>query len=429
MAQVRGQTAMGRRILPEGRLRWVTALSLALFAVFALSVTINAWMRPIANWDMLPYAALALPEARGGDAAVVHARAYALVREHVTEAQWADLTAVGRYRVVQAHQPEAFVSMFPMYEVKGGFIGLVRAATALTDPVTAMRSFSLAAAIALFAAVAWTFWRLGALHLLALTLPVMSALGVVDQASLSGPDLISSALTVWAVALMLVSGQTRPPVAALCLLVAAVALRPDMLVATSGLPFALIAGALGARLIAGERLRPAAAQAVAEVGPWPWLSAVAGVGVYLAVKAGVDHPGWWAHFTFSFLEQKDSMAGPHPAFEWTAYLSALARVSLRLMRTETWPWIVAALALGALLWLRAPALPGIIWGLLVFVAGVMAARYLVFPLPDARVALPWVLGLTMILCAAATAERRHSLGARIAGARPSPSCSPASHGA
>ncbi len=387
--------ALGRRV--------VMALSVGLYLAFCGLVILNALARPIADWDMLAYTAVIVERQGETDPVRLHAKAYALVKASVTDAQWHELTTLGHYRMVQARDADAFVSMLPMYEVKGGYIRLVEAASRLIGPVAGMRMISFAAMLGLMGTLFWAFWRLGQLHLIGLMTPVMNTLRFPDLASIATPDPVVAFLATAAACLILVAGRTRPPAPALLLLVAAVLFRPDMLVATTGLPLALVAGCVLAAMLKGQSLSAACVHALRAVGPWPWAAALGGFAAYMLAKADVTHPGWFAHFWFSIHEQKDTMAGFQPAFDLKIYLSAVARATMRLLREQTWPWIMLSLMLCGLIWARLRDFGPVLLGLMIFVLGIWASRTLVFPLPDSRIAAPVVL--IAILIAVAFAAR------------------------
>ncbi len=378
------------------RLGSAGALSVAVFLLFALVTMVNAVSRPIANWDMLPYVASALQRNGLSDPVEIHRQSYAAVRAKVSEGQWADLTANGRYRTVQATDPHAFVSMLPMYQVKGGYVTLVAATAPIADPVSSMRAMSLIAAAATLAGILYAFHGLGALRLVGLTAPALSMLDFQDQASMCSPDVLATAMAVWAAAVIAV--RERASWLPVALLVGSVLLRPDMLVATTGLAPAMAAGAFLVALARGLPLMRALPGSLRETGLAAWAAGPLGVAAYALAKAGVSHPGWWPHFWFSFLEQRDTMAGFAPAFDLTTYVTGLGRVFMRTMRDEAWPWLMMALAVGSLLWVRARDVAPVLAGLALFALGVIAARAFAFPLPDARVATPWVL-ITIIVAA------------------------------
>ncbi len=383
-------------------------MSVAIYTLFCVIVLVSAMARPVANWDALAYVGAVVKFQGETRASVIHEKAYDAVRRAVAPEDMRDLTEAGHYRRVQARNADAFVSMLPMYEVKGGYIALVSALSRLADPISVMRGLSLISTIAMLIAVAVVFHRLGALTLLGLSVPILSALQIRDLATLCTPDAMAAALFVWAAALIIIRGTLRPPPAALGLLVAAVALRPDLVVATAGLPVALVVGSAFVALRDGATVRAAFLEGVHASGLGPWLAAVAGLTVYAAAKSGVPHPGWWAHFNFSVVAQQDTMQGFAPAFDLKVYVGAIARVTVRMLRDETWPWIVLAMAAAGLLFIRLRDLHPALVALTLFAVGILVTRMVAFPLPDSRLATPIVVLLVMIAAALAAAKMRMS---------------------
>lgn len=379
--------------------RVTTIVSVLIYLAFCTIVVFNALAKPIANWDMLAYVASALQ--RGGelDPSRLHSAAYGIVRAAVTGQQWHELTTLTQYRIIQAQDADAFASMLPMYQVKGGYVVLINALSGFASPVTVMRVISLASTLALMTALLWSFWRLGQIRLIGIMTPILALLNIADLASIATPDPPVTFLVASALCLMLVADRTRPPLSALCMLVVSVLLRPDMLVATVGLPFALVAGVAASAMLDRTPWTTALRQGFTEVGAWPWAAAVAGMGAYLVAKAGSAHPGWYAHFVFSLHEQRDTMAGFSPAFDLRTYLSALARAMMRLLRDEIWPWLMLALLVCGLCIARLRDFGPVLLGLTLFMLGVLATRVLVFPLLDARVAAPQVLTAVIIAIA------------------------------
>jgi hypothetical protein len=396
------------------RLGFAGQVSVLLYLAFCGLVTLMALARPIANWDALPYAASVMVHQGETDPATLHRRSYALVQTHVSPAQFHELTSSLPYRTAQAASAENFVSMLPMYQVKGGYIATLSALSRLGDPVTAGRALSLAAILMMLGMLMWSFNALGALHLIGFTVPMLAALRVSDMASTVTPDAVVAALGVSAMALIAVAGRLAVPAPALALLVLAVLFRPDMVVLTSGLPVALICGAALAAAIAGQPVHRALGAGVRAVGAGPWLAALAGAAAYMLAKAGVAHPGWWTHFNFSFVAQPDSLSGAALVYDWRVHASAIARASLRMLREEDWGWMMLAMLLAGLMWAKARTIPPLLLGLALAAIGSVAARTLTFPLPDARIAVLPMLTLAIVAAGIIGAGRaaRDRSGAR-----------------
>ncbi len=333
--------------------RIVSALSLLAFAAFALIVLVSSLTRPIANWDMLAYAGSVVRHQGETDPARVQERAFGLVRQAVTPDQWANLTQASHYSQVQATDPRAFASMLPMYEVKGGYNRVISWLAGRDDVVRAMRLVSLVSVLGMLALLAWSFARLGALHWLAFTLPVLASLRVVDMASMGSPDAAVALLSVAAGVAMLSGGRAGFAVAA-AVLALAVWFRPDMLVASAGLPFAIAAGFGLAAWLGGEDMRAALKRGLRAGGVAPFVGAAAGVGAYVLAKQGVQHPGWWTHFNFTFVAPLDDLTGFSPPFDVAVYVKAVIRAVTRMLRDETWPWLTLAFMVGVLLHAGSP---------------------------------------------------------------------------
>jgi hypothetical protein len=378
------------------RLGFAGQVSVLLYLAFCGLVTLMALTRPIANWDALPYAASVMVHQGETDPAALHRRAYALVQAHVSPTQFHELTSSLPYRAAQAASAENFVSMLPMYQVKGGYIATLSVLSRFGDIVTAGRALSLAAILVMLGMLLWSFHALGALHLIGFTVPMLAALRVIDLATTVTPDAVVAALGVSAMALIAVAGRLAVPAPALALLVLAVLFRPDMAVVTSGLPIALVSGGALAAFLAGQPIHRALTGAVRTVGAGPWLAALGGAVAYMLAKAGIAHPGWWTHFNFSFVAQPDNLSGPALVYDWRVHASAIARSSLRMLREENWGWMMLAMLLATLMWAKARAIPPVLLGLALAAIGSVAARTLAFPLTDARIAVLPVLTLAIV---------------------------------
>ncbi|MGL4242029.1 MAG: hypothetical protein ACRCTI_13045 [Beijerinckiaceae bacterium] len=371
-------------------------LSVLVFLAYAAIALATAIQKPIANWDMLAYQASVLDRGAETNAAALHRETYARVKAITTENQFRELTESDAWRQRQVRDPEAFRSMLPMYQVKGGYIALLRAASSVTDTIRAARLISFVSVAFMLVCLAWAFWRLGALHYLGLMTPVLAVLRFPDLASMVAPDPLSTALAVAALSVIAARGTIMPGPLPVALIALSVWIRPDMLVVAAGLPFALAAAAI----LDAWRSGVSWVRAVSAPGIWPWLALPLAFGAYQLAKWGVVHPGWWPHFNFSIIGLQETMAGFNPEFSWSAYGQGVMRGKLRLARDEIWPWLMLAMLLAAWLrmdWRKTPAAALA----LAFVAvGSVAARMVVFPLGDSRLA---VLPLVALLLAGAVA--------------------------
>lgn len=373
-------------------------VSTLIFLAYAAITLATAVTRPIANWDMLAYQASVLDRQGTPDSATLHRETFERVRAAITDGQFRELTGSDAWRERQARDSEAFRSMLPMYEVKGGYIALLTAVSTFTETIQAARAISLVSVGVIFAVLAFAFWRLGALRYLVLTVPVLAVLRFADLASITAPDPLAIALAFSALTMIAARGVfSAGPVPAV-LVALSVWMRPDMLVVAAGLPVALAVTAAMQAWREGTGLLRAPLAA----GIWPWLGIPLAFGAYQLAKWGVAHPGWWVHFNFSIIAQQESMAGFNPAFSWGDYLRGVIRGVLRTARDETWPWLMLAMLFAGRLLLQRRRLPSAAIALVLVAVGSVAARLVVFPLGDSRLA---VLPLLAMLLAAAACAR------------------------
>src|SRR5690606_14605091 len=111
------------------------------------------------NWDMVAYTAAVLSD-EGQTAEDLHRETWGVVASHVSGEDFAALSTGGgaasrNYRAEQYRNAEAFMSMLPMYEVKVGYVALLRALSAVLDPVRSMMLVSAASAVGLTFIMFW----------------------------------------------------------------------------------------------------------------------------------------------------------------------------------------------------------------------------------------------------------------------------------
>ena len=85
-----------------------------LLILYTATVCAVAVAFPDANWDMIAYVASIL-EQPGIDPASLHAQTYDMVRQKVSDGQYLVLTEDRPYRIRQADDPVAFLSMLGFY--------------------------------------------------------------------------------------------------------------------------------------------------------------------------------------------------------------------------------------------------------------------------------------------------------------------------
>ena len=324
-------------------------------------------MRPAWAWDMIPYTMAVL---KGGvsDIAAAHAKTYALIQAYVPSNVFADLTSSGPSRQVHHANPSALASYLPLWECKLGYVLLLKAIAAFSDPIVAMIAVSLAATLAAFAILFWQSWRLPGIAGLG-WLPLIVVFGLPTMASMLSPDPITALVYTAGFAAFL-SARWR---VASALFVAAVFLRPDSAVTNFVLAAAMIACA------------PREAVVVL----------VGSLGVYLLDVGVTGHVGWWAQVYLSFIAPPFELTGFRPAFSLSAYLSILAASAQEMLHLK---WVFDALAiiiLATIMLAHRPNRAAEI--LLLALVATMLVRFVAYPTTEIRHYSPALFGICLIV--------------------------------
>jgi hypothetical protein len=335
------------------------------FALYILLIAATAWLMPDANWDMLPYLAVA-EESTYPDPQALHDFAYGAVRAGVSEGEYKALVDDGGgYRSHMAENATEFHSMLGMYRIKFLYAEILSGLSTVMSPVEAIRAVQVFSVL-LFGAIALAWLRAESALALA---PLLGGMLVVEEfsyiARAATPDLLCAALLLGAAFAYM---RGREALTAL-LLFAAFMVRPDNIVFL----------AIFAVLLVAYRERS-----------WGVLAGFAASFVaYFAISRWAGHPGWWPHLWFSSIEQHTNMDGFDPPFSVVLYLKAFAGSVIRAIDFNTWVG-VAILALAG--WyaasragFRLERRAGILFAALVL--GVLA-KFTVFPIHDTRIYFP-----------------------------------------
>ncbi|HEU5238868.1 MAG TPA: hypothetical protein VFU37_17175 [Pyrinomonadaceae bacterium] len=185
------------------------------------------WLRPVYNWDMIPYVGLAY-EFAGATPAEAHARAYDAAKKSVDEGTFQLLAGNSDYRRLNATDATVFDQQLPMYRVKVAYPWMIqKLLRAGWDPVYASILISkiayIALGIALFVWVSSILPFPPFIDVLAVWI-LMSFTPVLRLAQLSTPDALSAVVVVSA----LVAAESRRDLRlSMILLLLSVAIRPD----------------------------------------------------------------------------------------------------------------------------------------------------------------------------------------------------------
>ena len=354
----------------EGRM--LDRLGLVFFAAAMVSSALVGALRPVFNWDMIPY--VALTEKRSGmDDTVRHDRAYEVVQAAAPAKDWALLTQANHYRAVQYANAHAFDTQLGMYRVKVGYIAAARALNAFVPTVGAYRLINLIALIVLSVAVIW-WMSVGRFGRAAFFLvPVLLIAKLPAAAQIITPDLLCASFAVAGLALL----RRGPWLLASVCFAAATLIRPDFIL----FPGAFLAVALLMRTGAKEA-------AIC------FIAAAAAYGITMLLG---DYPGWWPQFSVSLVERVDDLHSV-PPFSLGAYLHGFAKAMVANVTTQIWPAVVMLLAC-CWLWSqdrqghRSRQADEIFFALILS----LAARCLVFPMPDDRLYLPTMIMLSLMV--------------------------------
>lgn len=370
--------------------RHADIIGIATLLAFAVVVAAMAFFRPLFNWDMLAYIAASV---RGSltSAVDLHAYAYSVVKEAVPSWAFEAMTAENAYRARQFADPEAFVSMLGMYEMKWLYISLMKWIAPFVGPFHAAYLINcIALAILVVALGAW----LKATRLLGYAPLVVMLLFALDFGRFAGsqqPDALANALVI--ASLLAYDRQRNVLGSALMLL--AVLTRPDQ-IATAGV---LMACAWYLR----DRATPVFAATF-----------LAGLAAWFLIGQTTHGVGWWSHFWFSTYQIQNTMAGFHPDFSPLVYILSLGLNIYRSLFETTWLAAYGvALAIAGYLYFNVRIEQSRREVLLLAALLSVPAKFAVFPLADARIYFaPLAVFFLLALAAhAETVRSRHGLAA------------------
>ena len=346
------------------------ALSLAVCAAWVLVLAAMALARPGYSYDLVAYLG-AMHWANGADPF----EAWRTARSAIPAPDFEPLATGDAYRQVQSSNPAAFGSITPLYAVKIGYVWLLQALTALGEPVRGATVLSTLGATAVAAASARWLVAAGRGPALPVALAALFAMDWFGLARHASPDAIAAGFIAWALYLW-----WRGSVAwCAALLWAAFLFRPDTIVCAAAL------------FVAGSVLRLG----------WKTMAVttVAMLVASILIKGWAGHPGWWVHFHFSTVALQPTLSGFAPPVSVQDLGVGYARGAWMSLTDFAWPSVVlATAALG--IWLqRISPLPPRTIALVAAMAMTIAGKFVLFPLPDDRLYLPFVLTALLALLA------------------------------
>jgi hypothetical protein len=366
--------------------RFASLIGVLIFSLYVAITIATAYILPEANWDMLPYLAVA-EEANFPDPVALHDFAYGAVKAAVPAADYEALTNDGGgFRTHMAENPADFVSLLGMYRVKFLYGKIISVVSNFVSPVAALRLVSALSAL-LFGGFVLAWLRSAkALALAPVFAGLMIFCGFGEATRVGTPDLLCAALFLGGLYSFTVKREWMTAI----LLTLAFLVRPDNIV------FIGILGVL--LLVYGQKSLGA------------FVAFVACFIGYFAVSHFSHHPGWWPHLYFSSIEQHQNMTDFHPAFSLSLYAHAFSASLLRSLEYNDWIG-VCVLALG--LWFLADRAGYKLTGRagVLFTALVLSvlAKFIIFPIHDTRVYLPALLPPFLVLLPVLQSLYRKSL--------------------
>jgi hypothetical protein len=343
--------------------------ALIIFAFAMAALAVMSAFTPKINWDGVAYTAL-IQEQPGMSNVQVHDRAYSAIHSAITPRQWAEVTTGSPWIEMQFNNAAQFSEELGMYRIKVGYVYVARAIGAILPPLSALRLVN-SIALALITVVAIWWMAAGKFEQSAFfVFPAWMAVQLYEASQLTTPDMLNAALALAGLFLL----RARKPALAAFAFALATITRLDFIV----FPLCFLAVAV----ITRTDLKAAA------------LCFLLPAAATVAVMLGVNHPSWWDHFNFSLGQVDLTQAQP---FTIRAYLIDLAH-GIDKMAALAWPGVTALCVAGWLLltrfdW-RSPTKADVLFVALVLS---LAARCVIFPLPEARLYLPTMMMIIMLV--------------------------------
>lgn len=343
--------------------RYAGLFSLVVLAGFAAMMAALWHFRPIYNWDTLAYLASTVMDRMGGDAAQIHAYAYSTVRDAVPAADFAELTQTDPFRIRQFIDPNAFLSMLGMYEVKWLYVLLLKGLIPIFGPMGAFEVINGGALIILVVSIGLWLRSTRLSGYAPLVVGLLFILQFQGFAVTQQPDFLGNALLVAA----LLSYDRQKDLLGSVLLFVSVLVRPDQ-VAVAGVVMAC-AWFLRDRNI----LVFAATFAICLI-------------AYIVISQSLHPTGWWPHFWFSTYQIQEDMAGFEPAFSLLVYLKSIGANIYRSLFLNTWfGAYILAIGLGGIIYFRGVLASRRRQALVLAMLLAIAAKFVIFPLHDGRI--------------------------------------------
>lgn len=356
---------------PLGSTKALSVVSGGAFLVFVLVIFVFSIVLPVYNYDAVPSVGTAL-KSQGLSDETAHKQAWAAFQSKMPESDFDELSRGNEYRMRQSSDADAFASVLPLYSVKFGYVYLFSLAQDAKHMVVTASWVSHLSALVLGLTSFFWMYRSRSLQGAAF---VVSLLLMTNYFSLSrsiGPDILASALTLIGLYFWL---QKRAWVS-MALLLVALTFRPDTII----LLFAFI---LVSILFKTEKL-PA------------FLAFGGGLAISIWMQKLMGHPGWWTHYYFSTVSIQPSLEGFKPAFSIFAWLKGFGRGVFMSIANFNWAAVFLTLLAGLAVMVKSGLTfsqrqTALITACILTIGG----KFLIFPLPDSRLYLVFLLAILL----------------------------------
>lgn len=344
-----------------------------MFAMFIIVIAVIGLKKPEYNWDMAPYVAAAIQD-NYTDAESLHKEVWKRMEARASDNQMYKLRAGNPYNLYVYENPEAFVSMLPMFKVKVAYNAAIRALSNVISPIDATILISAMSAL-IFGAICLLWMQKGGfIQAAPLLIALLLMSGYYYMPRIATPDMMFAVFCLGGIFLLLRGHE----IVALPFLFVAFLVRPDNIIFLFAL--CLVALAFNQKKLGYFALFGAA------------------VASYFLITSGNDHPGWWAHFYFSTVEIQYTMVGFSPDFSLIKYVNGVLRGIMVSLQNNNWPKLMLVLLFAWAMLARSGMAPNRRnTAMLVAIILCFGGKFVTFPLPDDRTYFVYVIAFAMIL--------------------------------
>jgi len=277
-------------------IKYLSNINYCILFLFLSYLALLSFHKPLWDVDMIYYIAISesTPELSNEE---LFERTWSSVKARASEEKFQEMCCVSEVNLGRYNDPDAARSRFPQFEVKLGYIWLIKGLSQFVSPMDATLVISFVGSVAIAVASALAFSTLPGLYRF-LWVPCLLLLKLPDLAQHPLPDAITTGFFATA-ALCLLKRRIHY---AILLILLAVVIRPDQIFICMGFVAYLT--------LRGNKIYAVLAAAVASV-------------IFIAISRSVEHIGWWNQFYASLVEKPVGLANIHETFDIGIYLKTV----------------------------------------------------------------------------------------------------------